>query len=72
MRFAMSVSALPLVVAVGGLVSTAPAQAQVVAPAVPEPLFSRHLVPLLGRLGCNSGACHGAVQGQNGEKRMKI
>lgn len=33
-----------------------PAQAQ----------FSRHIVPLLSKLGCNAGACHGAVKGQNG------
>src|SRR5262249_49347890 len=30
------------------------------------PLFSRHVVPLLSRLGCNAGVCHGAVKGQNG------
>lgn len=30
------------------------------------PLFSRHLVPLFSRLGCNAGSCHGAVKGQNG------
>jgi hypothetical protein len=30
------------------------------------PLFSRHVVPLFSRLGCNAGACHGAVKGQNG------
>lgn len=36
-------------------------------PALPaEPRFSRHLVPLFSRLGCNAGACHGAVKGQNG------
>lgn len=34
--------------------------------ATTEPLFSRHVVPLLSRLGCNAGICHGAVQGQNG------
>jgi len=35
--------------------------------AVPgEPKFSRHVVPLFSRLGCNAGACHGAVNGQNG------
>lgn len=33
---------------------------------VGEPAFSRHIVPLFSRLGCNSGACHGAVKGQNG------
>lgn len=31
-----------------------------------EPRFSRHVVPLFSKLGCNAGACHGAVQGQNG------
>ncbi len=35
-------------------------------PKAGEPLFSRHIIPLFSRLGCNSGACHGAVQGQNG------
>jgi hypothetical protein len=36
-------------------------------PTVPaEPLFSRHVVPIFSKLGCNAGACHGAVQGQNG------
>ncbi|MBY0521817.1 MAG: DUF1549 and DUF1553 domain-containing protein [Gemmataceae bacterium] len=30
------------------------------------PLFSRHVVPLLSRLGCNAGVCHGSVKGQNG------
>ncbi len=33
---------------------------------VAEPRFSRHVTPLFSRLGCNSGACHGAVKGQNG------
>src|SRR5437660_4820344 len=31
-----------------------------------EPRFSRHVVPLFSRLGCNAGSCHGAVKGQNG------
>jgi hypothetical protein len=31
------------------------------------PQFSRHVVPVLSRLGCNAGgACHGIVKGQNG------
>lgn len=34
--------------------------------AAPAPRFSRHIVPLFGRLGCNGGTCHGAVQGKNG------
>jgi hypothetical protein len=31
---------------------------------VPE--FRKHVVPLLGRLGCNGRACHGSFQGQGG------
>src|SRR5262245_22933833 len=31
-----------------------------------EPLFGRHVVAVLDRLGCNSGACHGSFRGQNG------
>ncbi|MBI3823764.1 MAG: DUF1553 domain-containing protein [Planctomycetes bacterium] len=31
-----------------------------------EPRFGRHVVPLFSRFGCNAGACHGAVKGQNG------
>jgi hypothetical protein len=30
-----------------------------------EPQFARHVVSILSRLGCNGGACHGAVQGKN-------
>lgn len=37
------------------------------APGVAEvPDFQRHVVPLLGRLGCNGRACHGSFQGQGG------
>jgi hypothetical protein len=28
--------------------------------------FERHIVPLLSRLGCNAGACHGSFQGKGG------
>ncbi|MBL8793868.1 MAG: DUF1553 domain-containing protein [Planctomycetia bacterium] len=36
-------------------------------PSLPaEPLFSRHIVPLFSRLGCNAGTCHGTVPGKNG------
>ncbi|MBA4187948.1 MAG: hypothetical protein C0467_08005 [Planctomycetaceae bacterium] len=54
-------------------VSSAPA-ADEVAPPVNErfkaaaskevPNFQRHVVPLMGRLGCNGRACHGSFQGQ--------
>ncbi len=37
------------------------------APVVSEaPDFQRHVVPLLGRLGCNGRACHGSFQGKGG------
>jgi hypothetical protein len=28
--------------------------------------FERHVAPLLGRFGCNAGACHGSFQGKGG------
>ena len=30
------------------------------------PDFQRHVVPMLGKLGCNGRACHGSFQGQGG------
>lgn len=34
---------------------------------VPDsPLFSRHVLAVFSRLGCNAGTCHGAVQGKGG------
>jgi Protein of unknown function (DUF1549)/Protein of unknown function (DUF1553) len=30
------------------------------------PSFQRHVIPLMGRLGCNGRACHGSFQGQGG------
>ena len=30
------------------------------------PRFSRHVAAVFSKLGCNGGACHGAVKGQNG------
>ena len=31
-----------------------------------SPSFQRHVIPLVGRLGCNGRACHGSFQGQGG------
>ena len=31
-----------------------------------QPNFQRHVVPLLGRLGCNGRSCHGSFQGRGG------
>lgn len=30
------------------------------------PQFTRHMIPLISKLGCNNRACHGSFQGQNG------
>ena len=35
------------------------------------PDFQQHVVPLLGRLGCNGRACHGSFQGQ-GDLRLSL
>lgn len=44
-----------------------PAHERFAAAHVPEvPDFRRHVVPLLGRLGCNGRACHGSLQGKGG------
>jgi len=32
----------------------------------PAPSFSRHVLAIFSRAGCNGGTCHGAVQGKNG------
>ncbi len=41
--------------------------AQISGNATPDiPDFQRHVVPLLGRLGCNGRACHGSFQGRGG------
>ena len=38
-----------------------------VEPNLPDnPQFSRHVIAVFSRLGCNAGSCHGAVQGRNG------
>lgn len=31
-----------------------------------DPSYHKHVTPLFSKLGCNGGACHGAVRGQNG------
>jgi hypothetical protein len=52
-----------------GLLSAFPDVIRAADPATSEdtPLFSRHVVPILSRLGCNAGgSCHGTVKGQNG------
>ncbi|MGE3803504.1 MAG: DUF1549 domain-containing protein [Gemmataceae bacterium] len=42
-------------------------QAEEAAP-VAKPRFTRHVMPVFSKLGCNAGLCHGAVQGKGGLK----
>ncbi len=44
-----------------------PVSDRLMAPGTNEvPDFQKHVVPLLGRLGCNGRACHGSFQGRGG------
>ena len=43
-----------------------PASARFAGESDETPSFQRHVLPLLGRLGCNGRACHGSFQGQGG------
>nr|WP_146533163.1 DUF1549 and DUF1553 domain-containing protein [Rubripirellula reticaptiva] len=44
-----------------------PLSSRFAGPSVTEsPDFQKHVVPLLGRLGCNGRACHGSFQGRGG------
>lgn len=44
------------------------ARAETLESAADVPLFTRDVVPVLSRLGCSAGACHGKLAGQNGFK----
>lgn len=65
-----------LTVVLAGMSAPAWADAPAVVPPIDQrfapddvdetPDFQRHVVPLLGRLGCNSRSCHGSFQGQGG------
>lgn len=70
MRFrlltAAFVSCLLAGASVGGEVRPPASERFAQAEANETPDFQRHVVPLLGRLGCNGRACHGSFQGQGG------
>src|SRR5882724_5083555 len=61
LRRRFSLGTILLLAGVGGGVRAAEPER-----APPGPLFSRHVEAIFSRLGCNAGACHGAVKGQNG------
>ena len=52
------VIALPLLLSLSAVAAIAATTSAV------EPQFGRHVVPILSKLGCNGGTCHGAVQGK--------
>jgi len=72
-RPAIALAAL-LMIAVGDAYGVAPAGTEIARPAAERfamassetPDFQRHVVPLLGRYGCNGRACHGSFQGRGG------
>src|SRR5881628_595134 len=39
-----------------------------IAHAADTPSFRNHVIPLMTKIGCNSGACHGALAGKGGMK----
>ncbi len=57
---------LPLALAFGSLQPCAADDHRGAGKQPDTPLFTRHVQAVFSRLGCNGGACHGAVQGQNG------
>src|SRR5687768_12072740 len=49
------------------LLALCPLLAHAAEPAVPEQInFRRHILPIMTKYGCSSGACHGAAAGKNG------
>ena len=67
---------LVTLLAPAALVQAAPAEPPGVIPparlrfadegAAEVPDFQRHILPLMGRLGCNTRSCHGSFQGRGG------
>jgi hypothetical protein len=63
---AMAVSAALASAALADDAILKPAARRFAAATDETPDFQRHVVPLLGRFGCNGRACHGSFQGQGG------
>lgn len=62
MNFEINMRSLALITVV------ALAESVAVAGEAETPTFRNHVIPVLTRLGCNSGACHGALAGKGGLK----
>ena len=64
---ALMLAASPALAASDADTLVPPALARFAAEGVPEvPDFQRHVLPLMGRVGCNTRSCHGSFQGQGG------
>ena len=61
---ALFAAAVPASAAPAGV--AAPISDRFAKPGDETPDFQKHVVPLLGRLGCNGRACHGSFQGKGG------
>jgi hypothetical protein len=64
--FVTLLAILPAALQVPAAEIVPPIDERFVAAVTEKPDFRRHVVPLLGRLGCNGRACHGSFQGQGG------
>src|SRR5262245_44514440 len=72
LRVASSSIAAAAVIAAGALAAGVPlaAQPSPAAPVAAQPrvTFLRDVAPILNKVGCTAGACHGAAKGKNGFK----
>lgn len=76
MKIQLTLLSLALLALTGAGVASAADQAGETLPAVDQrfaqadaqedPSFQRHVLPLMGRLGCNGRSCHGSFQGRGG------
>ncbi|MEZ6124619.1 MAG: DUF1549 domain-containing protein [Planctomycetaceae bacterium] len=68
MKLTVGLMSAMLLTAVAAADGTIPSAAQRFsgADATETPDFQRHVVPLMGKLGCNGRACHGSFQGRGG------
>src|SRR5262245_53117031 len=69
LRAVSSLAASAFSIAVGALAAGVPLAAQPApAPQPPRVTFLRDVAPILNKVGCTAGACHGAAKGKNGFK----
>lgn len=69
----LAISAMMTFIVTSCFADTLPSASQRFADSAPTetPDFQKHVVPLLGRLGCNGRSCHGSFQGR-GDLRLSL